>query len=204
MIAALVCTRGLIFAETIISIIRNGADLFPPITGKPIPDAQNKAVLDGLSSLSEFIWFVEEDMLIPDGTLDRMLRLMTDGADIVCVDYPVNGGWSTIKTINGEIQHFGLGCTLFKRKVFEKITPPWFETDKSINADTGELMNIPMKYGGHDILFGRKVREYGFKVKKLEGVECQHLRSPNLLRKENNNDIYQIVTLPRVSKLQDK
>ena len=204
MIAAFICTRGLVFAETINSVLNNGATLFPLIVSKPIPEAQNQAVLDGLSSQANLIWFVEEDIFIPQETIDKMLREIADGADVVCVDYPVNGGWSTIKEIDGVIQHCGLGCTLIKRKVFEKISPPWFETDKSINADTGELMNIPMKYGGHDILFGIKVREHGFKIKQAKGVECQHLRSPNLVRLENNNDIYKIETLPRVTKKQNK
>jgi len=204
MIGSFICTRGLVFAETINSIIENGVTLFPLIIGKPIPEAQNQAVLDGLASHIDLILFVEEDIFLPEGTIDKMLRKIAEGADVVCVDYPVNGGWSTIKEVDGVIQHCGLGCTLIKRKVFEKITPPWFETDKSINADTGELMNIPMKYGGHDIMFGIKVREHGFVIKQAKGIECRHLRSPNLVRKENNNDVYKIETLPRVSKLQNK
>lgn len=201
-IAVLLPTRGLIFGDTIKSLENNLEDIkkrIIPIIGLPIPDAQNEAVRKALKGSYTHLWMVEEDVIIPDGTLEDMLKM---DEDVVCVDYPVAGGWSTIKKENGEIKHCGLGCTLIKRKVFEKIPEPWFEIDRSINADTGEILDIPMKYGGHDIFFGIKLREHGFKIHQLDGIECGHLRCSDLNRREDNDGVYQIYQLPAITKWQ--
>jgi hypothetical protein len=199
-IAVLCTSRGLIFADTIDSLIENLKGYnweFISVSGLPIPEAQNEAVKRALKGSSDYFFWVEEDVVIPSGSLKEMIEM---DKDVVCVDYPVAGGWSTIKRADGEIKHCGLGCTLMKRKVFEKIPKPWFETDKSLDAKTGRVLDIPMKYGGHDIFFGIKLRNYGFKIHQLEGVECGHLRCPDLNRRESNNGTYQINLLPIISK----
>ena len=203
-IAVLLPSRGLVFLETIRSLFENLKDYkweLIPISGLPIPEAQNEAVKRALRGLDNdiFLW-IEEDMIVPEGMVKKMLEM---NKEVVCVDYPVAGGWSTIKKVNGEIQHCGLGCTLIKRKVFETIPEPWFETNKSIRAETGEILDIPMKYGGHDIYFGLKLKKYGFKIHQLEGVECEHLRCSDLNRRENNNGVYGIYKLEKITKLQE-
>ena len=203
-IAILLPTRGLIFGETIKSLFNNlkGFEYEPlVIVGLPIPDAQNKAVSRALKTDCNLFLFVEEDNVIPEDTLKRMVEM---DKDVVCVDYPVQGGWSTIKKVNGIIQHCGLGCTLIKREVFETIPKPWFETDKSLDAKTGEVLDIPMKYGGHDIFFGIKLRKHGFQIHQLEGLECGHLRCPDLNRQEYNNGVLKIYKLPEITKFQNE
>ena len=201
-IAILCPSRGLIFAETIKSLVNNmrwfSTELIV-VSGLPIPDAQNELVRQALKTDANYLFFVEEDNTFPSDVLKQMVEMKKD---VVCVDYPVINGWSTIKKKGSEILHCGLGCTLIRRIVFETLKEPWFKTDKSLNADTNEIMDIPMKYGGHDIFFGIDLRKHGFKIHQLDGVECGHLRCSDLNRQEYNNGVFNINHLPPVSKRQ--
>jgi hypothetical protein len=146
----------------------------------PIPDAQNKLVQDALDWGADYLWFVEEDMLIPPDTFLKMIQM---GKQIVAVDYPVGEKrYSCIAKKKDEILWCGLGCTLIRQEVFEIIPSPWFETDKTVritNEDPFEYVidkDIPYKYGGHDILFGIKTREKGVEITQLEGITAGHIK----------------------------
>lgn len=195
-------TRGLIFNETLDSLKRNGIDINNLITvsGLPIPDAPNHVVAKALDLAPSYVLMIEDDMVIPDGALEQMLKM--DKA-IVCIDYPVINGWSTIARKDGVIQHCGLGCTLIKAGVFKNLPQPWFETDKSVDYNTDEIIDKPAKYGGHDILFFRKARENGYEITQLPNYEAKHLRCEELHRSENNNGFYKIYSLPEVSQREE-
>lgn len=204
MIIPTIATRGLIFSATIESLKRNEVDLnsLVVVAGKNIPDGPNECITQALSapSMPDYILSVEDDMAIPDGAVKAMEKM---GKAIVCIDYPVAGGWSTISRKNGVIQHCGLGCTLIHRNVFRDIGFPYFKTDKSINANTGETLDIPNKYGGHDIWFFKEAREHGFEITQLEGYEAKHMRCEQLNRIEFNNGQYNIYPLPQVENRQE-
>lgn len=198
-IKAVIPTRGLVFAETIESIQQNGVE-FLTINGLPIPEAHNQAAQQALESGCEWVWFIEDDMAFPPDTLQVMLEV---NAYMVCVDYPVTNGWSTIKRVDGEIVHCGLGCTLIHKSVFETMKKPWFTADKSIRVD-GSIVDTPYKYGGHDIWFCRKYRQLGGEIKAVNNLEARHLRCAQLSRIESNDGSYQITALPSVSKRQEE
>jgi hypothetical protein len=145
---------------------------------KPIPDAQNYLVEKALDTDCTHFWFVEEDNTFPIGILFKMLA---KDAPVVALDYPVGEKkYSTIMKKDGEIWWTGLGCTLFKREVFETLDAPWFTTDTTwriTNAETMELVkeNIPNKYGGHDINLGMRLREEGIPIVSIEGITGGHL-----------------------------
>ena len=67
------------------------------------------------------------------------------------------------------------------------------------DADTGEIKDIPMKYGGHDIFLGISLREAGYKINQLEGFECEHLRCSDLNRQEYNKGCYAIYALDKIT-----
>jgi hypothetical protein len=97
----------------------------------------------------------------------------------------------------------GLGCTLVKREVFEKLEYPYFRSDKALLLnDWPEIKWIEageQAYGGHDIYFGIKAREKGFKIIKVEG-EARHLKLESLGRPEINKGLHAIVDKPKISK----
>ena len=192
----------MIYAETLLSLKRNGVDLNSLIivSGLPIPEAPNVGFQKALDLAPEYILSIEDDMVLPDGAIEAMLK--ADKA-VVAIDYPVAGGWGCSSTKGGVVQHVGLGCTLIKPNVLKAIGYPYFKTDKSINADNGEVLDIPMKYGGHDIWFGREVREQGFEMFVVPNMEAKHLRCEQVVRNENNNGFYNIYSLPAITNKQE-
>lgn len=192
-------TRGIIFAETIESLRKNGIDLNELIivNGRPIPDAQNEGVSKALESSPSHILFIEEDMAIPEGTVDAMLKL---DKPVVAVDYPVDNGHSTITHKGEEIIWCGLGCTLINAGVFKNLPKPWFDISYSqriVNEDPLELERIenPYKYGGHDINFFINVRKAGYEIHQLPGIEAKHLRCSSLQKGNMNNGEFKITSL---------
>lgn len=204
MIAIVLPTRGLVFAEVIEAIERerNLVDektVLYVSTDKPIPEAQNFLVEKALGSYEiTHIFSVEEDTVLPTGALAKLLQ---SDNDIAAIDYGVSG-WSCItKNRNDEILWCGLGCTLIKRGIFEKLEKPWFRSDKSLRLNDWQWIDNPAKYGGHDIWFCTKAREEGFKIGQVEG-ECEHLQLDSLGEKDYNNGIHKISQKPKIEKHQ--
>ena len=207
--AVLIPTRGIIYTRCINSVLTGvpglTTDLILVSEGLKIPEAQNYLVKKGLSTSVDNFLMMEEDNVLPEGVFDKMVA--SDG-DIVCVDYPVDNGTSTVCRKNGEILWCGLGCTLVRRHVFEQLSKPIFRTDQSLlitDLDKWEyeLQDVPNKYGGHDILFGYYARLKGFKITQVNGVESPHLRSDLFARNQNNAGFRNVYELPPVSKRQD-
>jgi hypothetical protein len=97
----------------------------------------------------------------------------------------------------------GLGCTLISRKVFEALEEPYFRSDKALLLNAWpEIKWInagEQAYGGHDIYFGMKAREKGFKIIKADG-EARHLKLEALGTKEINKGLHSILDKEPISK----
>lgn len=196
-------TRGLIFERTLKSLRDNDLSLdnLYIVSGLSIPQGHNQAVEKALETECDYILLLEDDMEFPAGTVTKMIAV---GKDIVYADYPIDSGASTICTVKGEIYWGGLGCTLVKREVFEKLEKPYFTTDHSWligKKFTLTKSNNPSKYGGHDINFGMQVRERGFSLGKIS-EEVSHLRCNSLHRTQNNAGFFEINSLPVITKHQ--
>lgn len=215
-IAVLLPTRGILFTRTLSSLLRNvfgrsgglqggvGTD-FIVSEGLKIPEAQNFLVEEGLKTDADAFLMIEEDNVLPDGAIEKMLE--TPG-DIICIDYPVANGYSTICRKGGKILWCGLGCTLIYRRVFETLSKPIFRTDQTLRITDLEKMeyvleDVPNKYGGHDILLGYYANLAGFTISQAKGFESSHLRSDMLGHNENNKGFRAIYQLDSVSKRQD-
>ena len=194
-IAVCIASRGLVHSRTMESVFKNlrGNKEWKVFFthDQPIPHAQNALVKAALEWNANYLWFVEEDMLIPNGTLAKMLGLEKD---MVAVDYPVGEKrYGCIARKKGEILWCGLGCTLIHKGVFGKIGWPWFEADKTVRITSEDPFEyvidekIPYKYGGHDILFGIRVREKGVEITQLEGITAGHIK-PVETGKDGSND----------------
>lgn len=203
-IGVILPSRGLVFAEVEDSISRNlkGYDYFVYRSwDKKIPDCENELVDIALQNGSDYLFFCEEDTVMPDGGFGELLKA---GADIACIDYGV-AGWSCItrdKNTN-EILWCGLGCTLIKREVFEKLEKPYFKSDKQLLLNFWpeiRWIDAPRNaYGGQDIYFCIKAREKGFTIKQVEG-ECKHLKLLGLGRPGINNGLHTIGQKPMINK----
>ena len=197
MITILIATRGMIFTEVdkAIDEIKERFDCKVIRTyDKKIPDAQNWLVEEALKTSAEFFLFIEEDVVVP---IERVVEMINRDVDIAFIDYGVNGWSCSAKDDSGKILWCGLGATLIKRKVFEKVEKPWFRTDKTLRLNDMQWVDNPSKYGGLDIWFFTKAREAGFSISQITG-ECRHLKLDSLGKPEMNNGLHLISGKPRI------
>lgn len=134
--------------------------------GLPIPECFEKPLTQALRGSYTHIFFVEDDMILPDSTLDSMLLM---DAPVVACEYPVSkeGQGAIFKDMEGRVVFAGTGCLLVKRGVFDKLTPPYFRTDIRWGAvNYGDFVRLSANritnpglegYGLHDTNFGIKL-----------------------------------------------
>lgn len=177
-------SRGLIFSRTIESILRNTVDhpgwqLYMS-HDLPIPDCFNEPLWRALDDGCSYIWFVEEDMLIPDGLLNKMFLRHTD---VVSVDYAdkKTGRPFLHKNNKGEVIYTGVGCMLVKRDVIKRMQEPVFRESLFEQQPDGNLIERTFNrdrkiYGTQDVYFCSKIRELGYKIEIVENAGVGHLK----------------------------
>lgn len=190
-------TRGLIYAQTLQSLKDNDISLDDIIFGSgEIPHIQNQLTKQAIDAWPTHVLFVEDDMVIPTGAINKMINA---NAAIVAVEYPIDNGYSTVTRHNGEVLWCGLGCTLVNSRVLTNMGEPWFENHYSYQIQKPEFglkrVEIPNKYGGHDVNFCMKARALGYEIQILQDFEAQHLRSDAVIRTQSNRGAYQIKPL---------
>jgi len=200
-------TRGLEFSESSDSIEKNlrGHDSIEERSWDlDIPDSFNEVTAKLLDQSSDLIWFVEEDVVVPPGILEKMLELINQGYDIVAVNYFLKrqpGVVSEKRDDDGNLLWVSLGCTLVKRAVFEGIAEPWFMTGYSVaSCHTGsscvkrawKLVKTNYPYGGQDAYFCWKAKEAGFKMVTLEEITADHLVLNKLGESDQNAGCHDI------------
>lgn len=167
-IGVVIPSRGLIFADTIKSVVRNlnGYEyILEVVTNQTIPDCFNVGVTKVLSNDCTHLWLVEEDMLIPPNTLDELVSMDTD---IALCDYPnKRTGKPFGKYVNNEFQYSGVGCLLVKTSVFSKMEFPYFRKALYQSEEDGTPKFVKFRdpgdgYGGHDVHFYQEAKRLGF------------------------------------------
>ena len=148
--------------------------------GYTVPDAQNYIVQKAIDEGYEYIFFVEDDNLIPRNAL---VQLLHQNADIVGGIYyrkylPLEtagmhldkeGFPCSIEYTIGDVIHNTLvlpsGCTLIKVETLKKIEFPWYKTvgvagRPAITSDT---------------YLCQKMRDLGVDIVTDTGVQCLHI-----------------------------
>lgn len=193
-IITLMPTRGLIFtkAQNALSqeLMANGQPNFTLYTdNQPIPDCRNTLVETALE-IPEWTHALclDDDVIIPEGGLKKMIDLDTD---IAFIDYPMHytqGRWAKMGTASydewtpGEewkdkpVAWAGMGCALIKREVFEKMSKPYFDefTKVFTRDDNGKITlgdtKVDFGGGGEDVYFMLKAKELGYEIKRADGT----------------------------------
>lgn len=172
-VAVVLPSRGLMFSRTAEEILRNLRGFnykFYFAHKKPIPECFETPTLEALKDKDvTHLWFVEDDMIIPDNTLWDMYSL---DQDVVTCDYPVTkDGKGAVLTVGGEVIYTGTGCLLVKREVFDKLSKPYFRSDVRWTpynyGETVKLVgsyNTGDGYGLHDVTFGIKLYKAGVPI----------------------------------------
>jgi hypothetical protein len=199
-IAFCVPTRGIIFSDTVVSMLRE-LQLFSEssvyiVSGLPLPDAHNECVRKALQGKATHLFFLEEDVVIPDGGLGKMATAAANGMSYVHIEYPMENGTSVMR-IGEQIYWTGLGCTLIDLNVFIQKGEPFFSNNKTVGYINGkmEMLNHINKYGGHDVLFGLWLKDKGIPITVIENMQAKHLRLATWERKTNNEGQHSIYTL---------
>lgn len=159
-------SRGLLYMETFKEVLRELKSLGAPYTiywshGNKLPACFNKPLSKALKHAHTHIWFIEDDMVFPEGILKDLLEA---DEEIISCDYPIAKYPSGTILYDCEDQAIftGTGCMLAKKRVFDKMPRPVFRADiewtfrqygqkvkfTARNADPNKV------YGHHDISFG--------------------------------------------------
>lgn len=148
----------------------------------PIDLSRNNIVELAKKDNCDYLFFIDSDVIIEDGYLERLLS--HDKDVITCVYnqkifpyYPLprervaNDIYMPIEpdgqdTI--EIDGNGMGCTLIKMDIFDKIPYPWFEF-KYVNIGTKHLQT------SEDLYFCQKLQNIGIKIYCDPTIKCKHI-----------------------------
>ena len=200
-VAVILPSRGLIFSQTAEEILNNLKGIphrFFFAHRKPIPECFEKPVEAALSDDSiTHLWFVEEDMILPQNTLKRLLER---NKAVVVVDYPTTGGGGVVFKVKNEIIFGGTGCTLVKKEVFDELKKPYFTTDICWNiknfGDFIKIVAVPRGgvkdgYGLHDVNFFMNLYRIGIPVHGVAFTVGQR-RLVKLGEPGTNNGAHQI------------
>lgn len=173
-IAVILPSRGLMFSRTADELLQNleGYDYEIFFAhGLSIPECFIVPLNRALKGDFTHVWFVEDDMILPEETLSAMLLM---DSPVVTMDYPVSrtGQGAVFSDKAGRVIFSGTGCLLVKREVFDKLKKPYFRTDIKWNVQnygdfirmTANLMPNVAGYGLHDVTFGIKLWKAGIPI----------------------------------------
>lgn len=177
--------------------------------GLRVDDARNTIVKEALNRGSDYILFIDDDIVPPIDGLDRLLiHMESDKYHIVSGDYLTKGykPHSVHLQLNDkglvtELDRFadsdlvesnwliGLGFTLVKTDIFKQLRFPWFQchaksqhTDQDINEDA-HFCELSLE-SGYKIVVDRSIRcaHIDYKSNKIYTNNIKHLASHEWIR----------------------
>lgn len=198
-IAVIFPSRGLAFSQTCEELLENldgyAYDIFFA-HGLSIPDCFNKPLKQALGGSYTHFWIVEEDMILPKGTLKAMLA---EKVPAITCDYPVSkeGKASVYRDPDGNAIYGGTGCLLMTKKFLKAYKQPIFKTNKAWDIKMGESLEVTPRemrgdvYGLHDITFGLEAYMRGTPI-KVSKIRCGQRRLIALGQQATNKGEHQI------------
>lgn len=209
-IAIILPSRGLIFSRTAEEVLNNVKGIPHKIYfshKKPIPECFNEPTTKALKDKDiTHLWFVEDDMIIPENTLKTMLE---EDVAVVTADYPVNnkGRGAILRDKGGKILICGTGCTLVKREVFDEIPEPYFRTDIRWKYENlGDSIRLSATknpknegYGLHDVNFCMTLHRKNIPIHQITNTLGQR-KLISLGKAGTNSGAHNIETWTKVKK----
>lgn len=212
-------SRGTMFSKTMESVFSNLKNLRNKTEcelymahGRPIPECFNEPLEKALDDGCDWIWFVEEDMIIPSDTLQRMFLVRYP---VVTVDYADRRtGIPLILRDNvGDVLFSGMGCMIIHKDVFGKMEKPYCRPMVfwKKEQDNGDILYEPhpeikqTSYGTQDIYLCWAIRKAGYEIAELKNANIGHM---NLLSKaedivNNGGDTIKTVYINAPNKRED-
>jgi len=199
-------SRGIVFTETLNALQDEStqADRIYITTISPVSSARNEIVQQFLKTNERYLFMLDDDEVMPFGVVTKMINLLSEDELAVVIDCPSKktGRSNVFRNKNGSIAATGFGCALFTRKVFETIPEPWFDLSprRRVEKRNGNWYfpviddAPPNPYGGEDINFSLKLKEYGFNIVSVPDTVCTHLSYEGFNR---DNRATEILTIER-------
>lgn len=187
MICVLTPSRGLVHSRTVEEVARelHGHDYRWLLShGLPIPDCFNDLVDRALRTDCRYLLFIEDDMHLPKGIVQKLFEAR---ADIALADYPVRKTQRCVGYLNGEFAYGGTGLLLVKREVFDSLLPPYFRTHISYQIQDNKLIPTPsvVEYGLHDVDFYQRTKDF-VRVVIDQDAGQYFLKKPDLPKYNND------------------
>lgn len=155
------------------------------IPGRSVEEARNVAVASAKELGAHYLFFLDDDVLVPNQGLRRMLHKMENEPqwDLVTGVVPVKTkppepcvfrghrpgpywGWTFGEFF--EVDACGMACCLIRMDAFDKVPEPWFEWKR-------EHDGLNMNELGEDIGFCNKLRDGGGRLLADGGLLCAHM-----------------------------
>lgn len=166
-------TRGITFTRSIESVLREAKGQPVLLTHDlPVPDSFNDLRARALSYSPDYVLFVDEDIVLRKGVVERLLDL---DADIALADYYLKPGQTVVRYDEMEQVLFGgMGCFLIRADALEDIGE--FRTDTVYHLpDYTPHTVIGMGYGRQDVDYCMRARQRGYHIEALDET-LEHLR----------------------------
>jgi hypothetical protein len=174
-------TRGTAYAPSVLRAAelarRFGHELILEI-GRPIELVRTRVVSRFLESAAEHLLTIDDDIVAPDGAVDRLLAL---GSAVATAPYPITLDGRIVASVKGvgeepwltappstvfTASQTGLGFALIHRDVFSRIRTPWFQFGVGSH---GHVI-------GEDVWFSNGVTQAGMAILCDGSVRCSHFK----------------------------
>jgi hypothetical protein len=174
-------TRGYAYAPSLLDAVELSRACGVPLSleiGRPIEWVRTKIARAFLATSATHLLMIDDDIVAPEGALDRLLALDAAVATAPCPIFVDGGIVSNVKGLDNEqwvevppdaafrVAQTGLGFTLIRRDVFEHIRTPWFQFG---SAEEGRMI-------GEDVWFSNGVTQAGLEIICDGRVKCHHYK----------------------------
>lgn len=164
--------------------------VFLETRGAPIADARNLFAEKAMELKAKYIFFWDEDVLLPPQALRELIFLMENWPDIgvaggiycLKVDRPEPlvfhkegqgpyWDWKVGEVF--EVSGIGMGCTVIRTEILKDVEKPWFRT---VDDYSKFLDNIPSGEGWtEDLWFCHRVKKTKWKIVAHGQLLCPHI-----------------------------
>lgn len=177
------------FAQSLVTMQREGDCLVSFLIGSLIYDSRNQLAKQAMKAKADYILWLDSDMTFPADTMQKMIKHMEDGKDIVSalyfrrrvpftpvlfkkLEYEEKDGqvWTSWEGFDNypkdsifELEGAGFGCVMTKTEVLE---------DMFLNYRTAF---DPLGGFGEDLSFYLRAKDLGYKVYCDSTIKCDHI-----------------------------